>query len=513
MNIVFTVICLLLASGAFAVSTIKFIHFFQLNSYRAKIHTKWIFSNISKILPNVVLGAFLLISAICGGIIGNIAYGLLSIVLLLLSVPKKAKKPLVYTMRVKRLLITTAVLYLVPVALGIHFNAGLIVCALLCVLSPGWIMLSNLINRPLELCITNYYINDAKKKLKASNAKVIGITGSYGKTSVKYYLSTLLKAKYNVLMTPESYNTPMGVVITIRSSLNALHEIFVCEMGAKRVGEIKEICDIVNPETGIITSVGPQHLETFKSLDNVKKTKFELADSLPEGGMLFLNGDDENIASYKGDRKNISYSVNGKGSYNASDISVTEKGTHFTVTAPDGEQCQYVTKLIGMHNVLNITGAIAVAHSMGISLTGLKPQVMKLEAVPHRLELVKKGNDLIIDDAYNSNPSGTKAALETLSYFDGMKILLTPGMVELGAKQAELNEEFGKNAAKVCDYVILVDKHQTEPIYKGLKNAGFSENKIYVASDFTDAITHAYGISANGRRKIILLENDLPDNY
>ena len=514
MDTILYIICHIIALAAFAISTVKFVHFFQLNSYRAKIHTKWIFNNFGKIWPNVITGVALVAISLAGKNPGlKIAFSVIALLLAILSKPKKAKKPLVYTMRVKRLLVTTAISYAFLCGIGIYLGFGLTVCAILCLVSPAWIMLTNLINRPLELTITNYYIRDAKKKLASSNAKVIGITGSYGKTSVKYYLSTLLKAKYNVLMTPESYNTPMGVVITIRSSLSALNEIFICEMGAKRVGEIKEICDIVHPEIGIITSVGPQHLETFKSLDNVKKTKFELADSLPENGMLFLNGDDENINAFKGNRKNISYSVDGKGTYNASDIHLSDKGTHFTVTSPDGEKCEFVTKLIGMHNVLNITGAIAVSHSLGIELSRLKSQVSKLEAVPHRLELVKKGKDIIIDDAYNSNPSGTKAALETLSYFDGMKILLTPGMVELGAKQAELNEEFGKNAAKVCDYVILVDKQQTEPIYKGLKSAGYPEDKIYVATDFNDAITHAYGLNSNDERKIILLENDLPDNY
>ena len=160
-------------------------------------------------------------------------------------------------------------------------------------LSPCIILLSNLINKPLELSINQYYTNDAKKMLRACpNLKIIGITGSYGKTSVKYYLTTLLRSKYNVLMTPESYNTPMGVVKTIRGSLKATDEIFVCEMGAKWVGDIKELCDIVHPHHGIITSIGPQHLESFKTLDAIKGTKFELADALPEGGMLFLNGDD-----------------------------------------------------------------------------------------------------------------------------------------------------------------------------------------------------------------------------
>ena len=513
MNIFFSFLIIITAVLAFSVSLIKFTHFFQLNTYRAKIQIKWMRENPSKLAPNLLFGVLALVLSFFGGIAGKILFAAAMVLGMVLSVPKKAKKPLVYTMRVKRLLVTSALIYAVILVLGFVFDFTALSCAVLFILSPLVIMLANLLNRPVEKAISNHYINDAKRLISSSNAKVIGITGSYGKTSVKYYLSTLLKAKYNVLMTPESYNTPMGVVMTIRKSLTPLTEIFVCEMGAKRVGEIKEICDIVNPDHGIITSVGPQHLETFKSLENVKKTKFELADALPNGAMLFLNGNDENINSHKGERKNISYTVNGNGTYNATDVKVSEKGTTFTVNAPNGESGEFSTKLIGTHNVLNITGAIAVAHSLGVSFKQLKTQVMRLESVPHRLELVSRGKDIIIDDAFNSNPSGAKAALETLSYFEGMKILLTPGMVELGEKQDELNKEFGENAAGVCDYVILVGRNQTESINEGLINKGYPKDKIYIAANFSEAIQHAYSLNSHCEKKVILLENDLPDNY
>ena len=137
---------------------------------------------------------------------------------------------------------------------------------------------------------------------------------------------------------------------------------------------------------------------------------------------------------------------------------------------------------------------------------------MRLKSVPHRLELIDKGGVLIIDDAYNSNPSGTKAALEVLSMLSGEKILLTPGMIELGSKQEELNRQFGADAAKVCDRVILVGEKQTKPIYDGLLSAGFSEEKIFVAKDLNEALDFAYAVKS-GKKKIILLENDLPDNY
>ena len=314
-------------------------------------------------------------------------------------------------------------------------------------------------------------------------------------------------------MTPESYNTPMGVVKTIRGSLKATDEIFVCEMGAKWVGDIKELCDIVHPHHGVITSIGPQHLESFKTLDAVKSTKFELSDSLPEGGMLFLNGDDENIRDHGSSRPYISYSIEGDADYVACDLHVSERGTSFTVKTRDGEAEEFSTRLIGRHNVLNIVGAIAISHKMGIGLKELRPAVRRLEGVPHRLQLTDKGGVTVIDDAYNSNPSGTKAALEALSLFDGYRILVTPGMVELGEKQNELNREFGRNAAAVCDYVVLVGYKQAVPIKAGLVDKKYPEDKIFVAADINEALSHVYALNSQGRKKIILLENDLPDNY
>ena len=505
-----------------SMSVIDSVHFFQLNSYRFDTHTKWIKENSRKYLTHNIIAVLMLIAVLIpmNPMVKAIALEVLFIISLPTEKPKKAKKPLVYTPRVKRMLFTTLLVVLAVLApttikgiTSAHETYPLFAMVVIYTLAPYIILLSNLINKPVELSINQYYTNDAKKMLRACpDLKIIGITGSYGKTSVKYYLTTLLRSKYNVLMTPESYNTPMGVVKTIRGSLKATDEIFVCEMGAKWVGDIKELCDIVHPHHGIITSIGPQHLESFKTLDAIKGTKFELADALPEGGMLFLNGDDENIADHKGNRKHISYSLD-NGDYSAFDIAVSERGTTFKVKAPDGETQEFSTKLIGRHNVLNIVGAIAVSHKMGIALKDLRSSVRKLEGVPHRLQLSDKGNMTIIDDAYNSNPSGTKAALEALSLFNGFKILVTPGMVELGSKQDELNREFGQNAADVCDYVVLVGEKQAVPIKAGLLDKNYDESKIYVASNINEALTHVYALNSQGKKKIVLLENDLPDNY
>ncbi|MBQ8503196.1 MAG: UDP-N-acetylmuramoyl-tripeptide--D-alanyl-D-alanine ligase [Clostridia bacterium] len=523
LDMILFLICALIFLVPTAMSAVDSMHFFQLNSYRFDTHTKWIKENSRKYLSHATVSVLMLIALLFNMNIAvkSVILAVLLLVAIPVSKPKKAKKPLVYTPRVKRMLFTEVLLCIiiiiavsVPGLKANHETYALLTLALIFAFSPLLCLVANLINKPVELSINRYYTNDAKKLLRqCPDLKIIGITGSYGKTSVKYYLTTLLKGKYNVLMTPESYNTPMGVVKTIRGSLKATHEIFVCEMGAKWVGDIKELCDIVHPQHGVITSIGPQHLESFKTLDAVKNTKFELADSLPEGGMLFLNADDENIKDHGCNRPYISYSVEGQADYVAYDLSVSERGTSFTVKTPEGETAEFSTRLIGRHNVLNIVGAIAISHKMGIALKDLKGQVRKLEGVPHRLQLSDKGNVAIIDDAYNSNPSGTKAALEALSLFDGYKILVTPGMVELGEKQDELNREFGRNAAAVCDYVVLVGAKQAVPIKAGLLDKKYDESKIFVASTINEALDHVYALNSQGRKKIILLENDLPDNY
>ncbi len=513
------------------------VHMFQLNSYKPKVHTAWLFKNpknlalplISKLVSVVVFG---IISALVPKnrnlskteaqivICSLLLLGVVFLVFALFFLPKKQyKTPLKYTMRIKRLFATLAIIYLAIALIPLIPQLSFLMIypahlATAFAFSPFIVLLANALNRPLELLISKWYINDAKKIIKNSpNLLVIGITGSFGKTSVKYFLDELLSVKYNVLKTPGNFNTTLGVVKTIRSDLRATHDIFLCEMGAKNVGDIKEICDIVHPKMGVITSVGEMHLESFKSIENVRKTKFELADALPESGKIFLNFESEQVVLGSQNRSFVAYGLENQSGYYVTNLKISGKGSEFTVHTPDGRFADFRTALIGRHNVLNICGAIAVAHTLGISLDELKPAVKRLESVPHRLQLIVRGNVSIIDDAYNSNPQGAKAALETLAMAEGTKILVTPGMIELGAKEFELNKEFGKQAAAVCDKVALVGKKQTEPIYQGLIEAGYQESNIFVADSLNEAMNFAYGLTNSENRTIILLENDLPDNY
>ena len=526
--LVLTVIFLVLSAWAFFV-TLRFnLHMLQLNGYDNEEHRTWLKNNRGKQRQLI----FILVCAVMMGIYSAPVTAIISMLFLIIDIriylflkSVFTKKKLVFTTRAKRLVITSSILFAIIVALGeicenyLHHVGGMATALLGIFLTPYILMLANVLNRPVEKMVRQYYINDAKKILKEnSHIKIIGITGSYGKTSVKFYLNTLLSAKYNVLVTPESYNTPMGVVKTIREQMKSSHEIFVCEMGARKVGEIKEICDIVHPQDGLITSIGPQHLETFFSMENIVKTKFELGDELPEGGILFLNGDNEYITGNleKNGSKypvTVMYGENGKGNgYHTENAKVSDMGTTFTVVTPDGEKAEFTTRLIGAHNVINVLGAIAVAHTYGIPLADLKVPVRRLQPAEHRLQLIDHGNVAIIDDTFNSNPIGSKAAVEMLALFEGTRILITPGMVELGEKEEEYNFKYGTYAAECCDYIYLVGVKRTKPIYNGILSKGFDESRVKAVDTLQDAMKLANALKTDNK-KYILLENDLPDNY
>ena len=179
--------------------------------------------------------------------------------------------------------------------------------------------------------------------------------------------------------------------------------------------------------------------------------------------------------------------------------------------SPEGTEA-FETPLLGGHSVVNITGAIAAANGFGMPLSEMKRYVRRIEAVPHRMQIVNKGEVTIIDDAFNSNPAGCRAALTTLKQMDGDRILVTPGMVELGGREDELNAEFGAYAAECCDRIVLVGEKQTAAIRKGALGAGFPEANLHVFEQFKDAMAYVYG-SKTEKKEIVLLENDLPDNY
>ena len=488
-------------------------HMLQLESYKNKRYIKWIKNNktirikeLILIIPSIIMFFNFKI-----GLIINIIWAL---ILILFKNKYTEKKPLVVTARIKRMY-TTEILILILLGVLLNlYNNLIILINVLIIFSYIFILLINIINSPIEKSIQLKYYKKAKRKLESNkNLKVIGITGSYGKTSTKYIIGTILSQKYNTLITPESYNTTMGVVRTINEKLDNTHQVFVCEMGAKNIGDIKEICDLVNPQYGVLTAIGPQHLETFKTLENVKNTKMELVNSLPESGKSFVNFEDENIKEIKFNSNNITFGLDKKCDYYATDIEINEFGSNFNINMKENRTINVKTKLLGVHNIVNIVGAVAICDELGLSEEEIIAGIRFLKPVTHRLELKRNPNgSIIIDDAYNSNVKGAKMALDVLGNFKNRKrVLITPGIVDLGEKAEEYNKNLGKQAATNCDYIILVGEKQAKPIFEGIVEEKYNKENIYVAKDITEAINKMNEIMDSNT--VVLFENDLPDNY
>jgi UDP-N-acetylmuramoyl-tripeptide--D-alanyl-D-alanine ligase len=448
-----------------------------------------------------------------------------------------AKKLLVYTARAQRILGTSLALSGALLGLstwlalsrlqpGLSMPFGdqaalVILLAALAVvqLSPLTTVLANTILSPVQNAINQTYLRGAQRRLRDVNPLVVGITGSYGKTSTKYLLEHLLSNQRRVLKTPLSYNTLLGVCRVINEHLNAGCEVFIAEMGAYRRGDIKELCDFVHPNIGILTAIGPQHLERFKTIDNVQTTKYELIEALPTPGVAIFNNDDPRCRALADRTRHVRvmrYGVEPSAQSLdlwAENIAMGPEGLSFVLAGKENERIDVRTILLGRHNVLNILGACCAALAMGIPLAQLAKAVQGLPAVPHRLQLLDNGGGVtVIDDSYNANPTGAMEALEVLGSFStGQRILVTPGMVELGALEGQLNEELGAKAAEVCDYVVLVGVERTKPLIRGLQGKNFPPEKIRVVRDLKGATLVLPTIVTAG--DTVLFENDLPDLY
>lgn len=499
-----------------ALCLVDYLHMFQLNFYKADMHLHWCKNNLKKIGLRALFAIIPLIS-----ISGNLLLQIIALAALAFSIvinlPKRhAKIPLKITGRVLRLFFTEAALIALLYLIRISPYCYIIKPCILTIIAPIWCLVANFLLTPIEEIGRRKYINDAKKILQEhQDLLVIGITGSYGKTSMKTYLYELLSQKYEVLKTPENYNTPLGIARTIKTSLKPTHEIFICEMGAMWRGEIAECCELVQPKLGIITSIGPQHLQTFGSLNNIIETKFELADSIKKNnGIIFLNFDNENIAKHPTKAKSLKYGLRAKKlDYKAEKLRTTESGQAFDFTDKESSfTCE--TKLLGQHNIENLTGAIAVARHLGVSEKDIQFTAKRIKPAPHRLELNNHGNLNIIDDTYNSNPVSAKLAVDTLCKFTGKHVVITPGLIELGDDEEKYNQELGEHIAKQSpDYVYLVGKApQATAVEAGLLAKEFPARNVQFASSPQEAVNYAKARYPSEKLNILLL-NDLPDNY
>lgn len=516
------------------IRTKKSLHMLQQNWYNeGNRYLKWIFKNKKEainifevITTLIILVSFVLfLSGLSLNI--NFLYSFIFIIYIYYgySYYKKVKKeqskiPLAVTKRVRRLIITISIIYLIPILFyfltGFTIYYTIILFLTLVTFNFFIVMIANIINKPIERQVYHYYRRKAINKLKSlKHMQVIGITGSYGKTSSKNILSDILNTKIITTPTPKNFNTPYGLIQSINNHLDKFSGLFIAEMGAFKKGEIKELCDLVTPKYGILTSIGVAHLESFGSRENIQVGKFELIESLPSDGVGILNSDDDYQVNYKlkNNCKIIWIGIDNK---NADVVATNIKMSHlkmsFDVIFKDNkEKHTFETNILGRANIYNILAGIALGRELGLKIEELKSGVKSIKSTPHRLELKKVGNINIIDDAYNSNPTGAKMALEVLNMMPGKKIIVTPGMIELSDKQYEYNKEFGKQIAYVADEVILVGVEQTKPIYDGLIERKYNLKNIHVLNDVKKAFALIKELQSE--ETFVLLENDLPDIF
>ena len=437
-----------------------------------------------------------------------------------------SKKPLVMTGRAWRLLITAEVLTVVAilvlpgvahVAGGWPYDVGAFAVALaLCfIFTPHLLVAADAVLSPVQRSINGKYLRAARRKLDEIKPVVIGVTGSFGKTSTKFAIAGLVGSPEEVLATPGSYNTPLGVCRTINEEMRDAHRFFVVEMGAYGEGEIKELCDFVRPTVGVLTAIGPAHLERFGSMDAIRRGKYEIVTSLPPDGVAVMNTDDLEVralADQTSNAKVVRYGLDSEGHPDvaAQEVQVTPEGTAMTITT-GGQSIAVKSRLLGRHSIGHVLAGVAVATSVGRSLTELAGSISKLQPVEHRLQIIEgTGGVIVIDDAYNSNPEGAEAALEVLAQMPARKrVVVTPGIIELGEVQAEANEAFGERAARVADTVIVVARVNREALSSGAAKAAGAEVVL------VDSLSEAQDELAKriGSGDVVLFENDLPDQY
>lgn len=360
-----------------------------------------------------------------------------------------------------------------------------------------------IIQKPKERAI----ITAAKKKLATTTAKRIAVAGSYGKTSMKEMLRTVLSEKYDVAATPGNKNTPLGTSGFIQT-LSGNEDFIIFEYGEARVGDVAELCEITEPQYGFITGISEAHLETFGSRENIVSTIFELDDYLASKD-IYRNVDSEMVQQRAGDT-GVNYTCAQAGDWSAHDIEVTLEGTSFVVK--HGEWSHRVTSgLIGAHQVGPLLAVMSFAHTMGMIYDQIVQGVAKTKAFEHRMQPYHLAGALVIDDTYNGNPQGMKSGLALLKQAKAKRrIYVTPGLVEMGDASDELHYTLGKQIADSADVVVLMANSAAEAIARGMKDGGF-DGELDICEDPLAFYQNLDQFVAKG--DVVLMQNDWSDNY
>ena len=488
-------------------------------------YLKWVFKNWKTIFVSLdfISFIFLLLAYILDNDL-SIYLVIISFIIYLLEITRilnndklyMDEKKLVITKRVKRLLFTLAVLFLLPIIFYLvddkNIYLTLVIEGFITYFSYLMVVVAEIINIPVERIVYNYYAIKAKNKLKdMKNLKVIGITGSYGKTTCKNILSDILNVKYIARPTPRNLNTKYGLMLTINNYLDRFDDIFIAEMGASRMGDIKSLCDMVQPKYGVLTRIGLNHLDTFGSPQNILETKFELIDNLPSDGVAILNIDDKKQSSYriKSKCKKIWIGIeNENADIRALNIKYDYQGTKFEVKFKDEDKSYpFETKLLGKLNIYNILTGIALGKELGISIQDLQLGVSKIKNTSTGLELKDYGYMYQMKD-FSVSTIGIKDALDTLKMMPGIKVVVTKEINEIYGNIKEFNHMLGNRIADISDYIILVDEKKSRLVFEGIQESGYDKEKLFIVNDISDAYNLLQSLKSKKDMYVLFLGED-----
>ena len=437
-----------------------------------------------------------------------------------------AKRPLVLTGRAWRILVTASALCLALIlgSSGVaHLSGGwpydittwAVVTIAVFLLAPLVLVAADRIMAPVQWLINERFRRRAQRTLRSVAPLVVGVTGSFGKTSTKFAIAGLIGRADEVLATPSSFNTPLGVCRAVNEQLNGDHRFLVVEMGAYAVGDIRELAEFVRPTIGVLTAIGPAHLERFGSLDAIRRAKYELIEALPADGVAVMNCDDPEVRGLADRTEHVRVVRYGSTPQARADVTVEgvdvgrEGMALEIVDRRSGERLSARTSLLGSHAVGHVLAGVAVATCVGRRLEELAEPIASLRPAEHRLQLIEgTGGVTVIDDAYNSNPAGAAVALEVLAAMPGRrKVVVTPGIVELGPAQFEANQRLGELVARSADSVIVVARVNRDAITQGARRSSTGTEVIAVDS-LAQAQERLAGLLQAG--DVVLFENDLP---
>lgn len=424
------------------------------------------------------------------------------------------RRRLIWTSKVKLLACAQGVILCMIVILAFAAGYVWLPLVIVVVLATPWLLAYGII---VPLFIGDVFVSkkrvknmiaDATAIIARHKAVKIAIAGSFGKTTAKEVLKTVLSEKYNVVATPGNMNTPVGIS-RFAKTLHGDEEIIIFEFGESHVGDVKELAELAQPDMGLITGINEAHLQTFGSIKNTVKTIFELQDYLtPE--KVYKNNESRYVREHVKSDDPKCYGREGVGEWHVQKSTVTIDGTVLTLRHGTAT-VQVETKLLGRHNIGIIVAAAAIGESLGMTDDEIKNGIEKTKPFEHRMQPYKLNGAYIIDDTYNGNIEGIEAGLALLKSLEAKRrVYVTPGLVEQGSKTQEIHEKIGRLIALSADVVVLMNNSVTAYIQNGLKDAGFG-GVVKVVDEPLEFYENLEHFVSTG--DIVLMQNDWTDNY